>query len=826
MKKCFFLLLHFFSVIIYAQPGTLDTSFKLVTGTNDAIHTMSLQSDGKIIIGGWFRSINSIGNNNIARLNTDGSLDNSFDPGTGTNDMVHASSILPDGKIIIGGDFWSYNGTTKIRLARLFPDGSLDTNFNNGWGPDASVSSIFVQPDGKILITGHFTNYNNIPANHIARLNTDGTLDTSFNSGTGADWDVSTVSTQTDGKIVIGGNFTSYNGIARKNIARLNTDGSLDMTFNTGTGADSNVTNLSIQSDGKIIIGGYFDLYNGTIRKRIARLNTNGSLDTSFNADLAGIGSINNTALQLDGKIIVGGYFSFNNNTTIYNVIRLNTDGSRDTNFDVGNGIDSYGTVLKTLIQSDGKIIIGGGFETYTGVLRNNIARINSDILPPVAADQSVCLNAMVSDLKAEGTNLKWYSADTGGLLLDPNTILTSGPYFVSQTINGFESFRTKINVTVNQPTEPIFTPISDICPGTSLQPLPTTSNDGVTGTWLPALDNTKTVIYTFTPTPGLCAKATTLTIKVNSVLIPTFIPVAPICSGETIAALPTISDNNIEGTWAPAVNNTTTTTYTFTPKTGSCASNTTMTIIVNPLPDLKPDQDEAICAESNQMVQLNAGLLSGSESQYIYKWFRNNQLLDSESAYFLNTNKEGIYTCVVEDNHTGCTKTRTNKVIYSKTITIEKILISDFTANNIVTVVTSEEGNPEYSLDSPTGPFQDSNIFQNVYPGIHTVFVNDKNGCGSVSKTIAVIGAPPYFTPNDDGHNDYWKIKGIDEQVVEDFNITIFDRYGKLLKVFANTTSEGWDGKYNGHQMPSDDYWFVANLKDRTVKGHFALKR
>ena len=88
------------------------------------------------------------------------------------------------------------------------------------------------------------------------------------------------------------------------------------------------------------------------------------------------------------------------------------------------------------------------------------------------------------------------------------------------------------------------------------------------------------------------------------------------------------------------------------------------------------------------------------------------------------------------------------------------------------------------------------------------------------------IVGAPPYFTPNDDGYNDYWKIKGIDEQLLRNFRINIFDRYGKLLKVFSNII-EGWDGTYNGHQMPADDYWYVVNLEDgRTVKGHFALKR
>jgi gliding motility-associated-like protein/uncharacterized delta-60 repeat protein len=740
--------------------------------------------------------------------------------------MVHASSIQPDGKIIIAGNFWLYNGTTKIRLARLFSDGSLDTSFNNGWGPDDGVSTILTQPDGKILIAGHFKNYDNKLVNHIARLNADGTLDTSFKSGTAADWSVGTLLVQTDGKIVIGGNFTSYNGVPRKNIARLNSDGSLDMTFNPGTGADSNVISLSLQSDGKIIIGGNFDLYNGILRQRIARLNLDGSLDMSFNANLLGIGFINSITLQVDNKIIIGGYFSFNNSTIIYNVIRLNMDGSRDTSFDVGNGIDSYGTVGKILIQSDGKILIAGGFEKYRDVIRNNIARINSEILPPIAVDQSACLNSTVSNLKAKGTNLKWYSTEIGGTLLDQNTILTSGTYFVSQTIDGFESLRAKVEVTTNEPVEPLFTQVSDICLGMSLQPLPQTSNNGITGMWLPAIDNTKTTTYTFTPTASLCATTTTMTIKVNSILIPTFTPIAPICSGDTIIPLPLISNNNIEGIWTPALNNTTTYTYTFTPKIGLCASNAIMTIVVNPLPDIEPAHDEAICSGSNEIVQLSAGLLSGSHSHYNYKWFRNNQLLITENGYFLNVNNDGIYTCVVENIATSCVKTRTNKVIYSKSVTIEKIQISDFTANNIVTVIASGLGNLEYSIDNQTGPFQDSNIFENVQPGIHTIFVNDKNGCGSVSETIAIVGAPPYFTPNDDGYNDYWKIKGIDEQLLRNFRINIFDRYGKLLKVFSNII-EGWDGTYNGHQMPADDYWYVVNLEDgRTVKGHFALKR
>ena len=111
--------------------------------------------------------------------------------------------------------------------------------------------------------------------------------------------------------------------------------------------------------------------------------------------------------------------------------------------------------------------------------------------------------------------------------------------------------------------------------------------------------------------------------------------------------------------------------------------------------------------------------------------------------------------------------------------------------------------------------------------PGIHTVYVNDKNGCGVVSKTVALIVAPLYFSPNGDGYNDKWTIKGINELFFKNSKVKIFDRYGKLIKELSDASSEGWDGTYNGHPLPATDYWFVANIDDgRILKGHFALKR
>jgi hypothetical protein len=139
------------------------------------------------------------------------------------------------------------------------------------------------------------------------------------------------------------------------------------------------------------------------------------------------------------------------------------------------------------------------------------------------------------------------------------------------------------MTITVNPNITPTFTQVTPICSGATLAALPTTSDNGITGTWSPALDNTATTMYTFTPTVGLCATTATMTITVNPNITPTFTQVAPICSGATLSTLPTNSNNGFTGTWLPALNNTATTTYTFTPTAGQCATTATMTITVNP---------------------------------------------------------------------------------------------------------------------------------------------------------------------------------------------------------------------------------------------------
>jgi uncharacterized delta-60 repeat protein len=215
-----------------------------------------------------------------------------------------------------------------------------------------------VQSNGKILIAGSFVTYNGEASNRIARLNSDGSLDASFNSGIGA-YPINDVAIQLDGKILIAGDFTSYNGTSITRVARLNTNGSLDVSFNPGSGLDRKVFTIAAQSDGKIVIGGWFDYaVNGVVRSNIARLNTDGSVDLSFNPG-SGAGSDYNTAvsqaiIQRDGKImLLGLLFSKYNGTTVSNWARIHT-GDAD-NDGIENAADNCPTTSNAnQLNSDG----------------------------------------------------------------------------------------------------------------------------------------------------------------------------------------------------------------------------------------------------------------------------------------------------------------------------------------------------------------------------------------------------------------------------------------------------------------------------------------
>ena len=185
--------------------------------------------------------------------------------------------------------------------------------------------------------------------------------------------------------------------------------------------------------------------------------------------------------------------------------------------------------------------------------------------------------------------------------------------------------------------------------------------------------------------------------------------------------------------------------------------------------------------------------------------------------------NEPGVYSVTVTDPN-GCSSSRNITVVGSNIATITDVLIEELSINNSITILASGEGDYEYALDNSF--YQDSNYFENVSTGFHTIYIRDLNNCGIVSQEVAVLGFPKYFTPNGDSINEIWSVDGVNQFFNQGIIVTIFDRYGKLITSVSFQTG-GWDGTLNGHNLPSDDYWYVAKFPDgKEYLGHFALIR
>ncbi|MGN6385804.1 MAG: Calx-beta domain-containing protein, partial [Verrucomicrobiota bacterium] len=408
-----------------------DPPYNSTPGANNTVHAIVAQPDGKTIIGGDFTAVNTRNRNRIARMNNDGSLDRSFNPGTGADGSVNSVVLQPDGRVIIGGGFTSFNGTQRYGIARLQQNGLLDTSFNPGLGANGVIRAMALQNDGKLLIGGDFTMINGTNMNYVARLNSNGTLDTSFNPGVGPNGPVNSLAVYSgplfidrtasggpaedrfmvdtgskkvsltidydflnipdtlrvyyegvpiydsglvngtntvtipysgnssvleivmnegsgffgtvwfyslridpdvDPRPVIGGSFTEVAGQSRRSVARLNLDGTLDTTFNPGTGADNAVYAVAKQGN-KVLMGGGFNSVDERSRNSIARLNEDGSLDTSFDPGLGANDDVYSIKVQEDGKAMIGGLFTSYNSTRRMGLARLDFTGKLDTSF-------------------------------------------------------------------------------------------------------------------------------------------------------------------------------------------------------------------------------------------------------------------------------------------------------------------------------------------------------------------------------------------------------------------------------------------------------------------------------------------------------------
>lgn len=371
----------------------------------------------------------------------------------------------------------------------------------------------------------------------------------------------------------------------------------------------------------------------------------------------------------------------------------------------------------------------------------------------------------------------------------------------------------TTMTVAITPQTTPTFTAIAPICEGTSIS-LPTISNENISGSWFPAFDSANTTTYTFTPNDGQCALATTQTIVVNPTVVPVFNQIGPICEGDIAPPLPSISLNGITGTWLPAiVDNTTTTLYTFTPNNSTtCEVENTMTITI--LQQTIPTfQIEDICI-GESLGTLPTVSIEGITGSW------------SPAPNNLATT---TYTFTPNPNQCADTITETINVNPINSLSIDVFNLSEpFASNQIIEVnVSGGSGNYEYQLDG--GNWQSNPIFQNVVGcNEHLIKVRDTDGCSNEpEKSVTILDYPKFFTPNGDGYNDLWSIECLRNR---SGIISIFDRFGKLLKQFK-TTSPGWNGTYNNALMPTNDYWFLVTYYDESgnekqFRSHFTLRR
>lgn len=365
--------------ISYSPVATFVTSGGSATSNPNYAQALAVLPDGRTIVGGFFQSLGGLARSNLIRLHADGTPDDTFH--ANTDGSVYAVAVQGDGKLVIAGAFNAVNNQSRSNIARLHADGTLDDSFYQGVGASLPVMCLAIQPDGGILLGGAFTSIHNFGRNRIARLTPLGTVDTSFNPGTGADDTVFTIALQNDGGILLGGAFQNVNSSPRARLARLASNGSLESigTFNPGSGPDGRIHCLAFQPDGKILVGGDFTSVNGSSLNRIARLNGDGSVESSatFNPGSGADGKIFGITLQADGKILAAGAFQNFNGSPFGRMVRLNADGSLDASFPFNPGAD--GEVDGVALLPGGTLQLAGMFGGVNGSTSAMIARVSNN---------------------------------------------------------------------------------------------------------------------------------------------------------------------------------------------------------------------------------------------------------------------------------------------------------------------------------------------------------------------------------------------------------------------------------------------------------------
>jgi uncharacterized delta-60 repeat protein len=385
------------AAVLSVNLAALDLDFNPgVGGTYPYVNAIAVQTDDKIVVGGSFTKLAGQTRNGIGRLNADGTLDMSFNPGADYS--VLSLAIQGDGKLLVAGNFTTLGGQPRRAIGRLNVDGTLDPGFDPPMSAmNPYVYSVAVQADGKILLGGYFTTLGGLTCTNIFRVNADGTPDISFRPGMGgpAYFSVQALAVQADAKILVAGNFTTLGGQPRNGIGRLNANGTVDMSFHADAGGRELTANsIAVQGDGKILVTGSFTAMGGQPRSGIARLNADGTLDLSFKPAAGGV-----LALQTDAHILVGGGSTLPDGLARNGISRLHADGTLDPVFTPWAGsANPYAFALA--IQSDGRVLVGGGFTLLNGQTRNGIGRLNNT-------------EPATQQLSLDGTTLTWMRGGT-----------------------------------------------------------------------------------------------------------------------------------------------------------------------------------------------------------------------------------------------------------------------------------------------------------------------------------------------------------------------------------------------------------------------------
>lgn len=362
--------------------GSIDAAFQQNVGTVGAVYRVGQFSNGQLLLTSFTSSplrAGGIARNNILRLNADGTADASFNTGTGTTAAASGSSVdfslpLPNGQVLATGYFDNFDGVAVNNIVRLTTSGGVDATFNpGGAGSDDYIGTSALLPSGKILIAGYFATYNGVSRNGLARLNADGTLDATFVPSLPAQSSIDNFVVQPDGRILAAGSFSTTSGLVR-----LLADGSPDNSFTAPANYSGGSVyayygnGVEVQSDGKILVA----FHDGTTALPVARLNSNGSVDPSFTPAIPGFNFFSLTMLA-SGKVLVAGRSALQGSTPNNSLLQLNTNGSLDTSF--LPSFQSVGSITNVVRQADGKLIAGGNFSEINGQPVSLLARFNTN---------------------------------------------------------------------------------------------------------------------------------------------------------------------------------------------------------------------------------------------------------------------------------------------------------------------------------------------------------------------------------------------------------------------------------------------------------------